>query len=340
MVIRKELGLLLSGEYTEQNLNSVVEFFKRYAVSYIRMKRKAGNSFFQNEDINSVAYNSISELFSRNDDNRFPNLERYFSDKQIGKLRDHELEPEIRRLVFTKVNDYIYRRIGEFDPSLKKIIRNIKLALTSGSFDKDLHVSGNTIILKSETEEGDLPELPPEFLEIYLCDRVEQSSQIPCILSEVIEIIDRQQLYQKKIGITSLALSIRNTFTALQQHREQEENRTMRTILNGDLEKFIGISKKNVQEKIASKYSQNGKLEPHEVEKYFMAAADIIKDQFVDDKQFENSQFEYLSSYLENVDYESFRDIHRQRLEYFVRLVRKEMINMFKKDLFQNQQTG
>lgn len=339
-MIRKELGLLLSGVYSEKDLNRVVEFFKRYAVGYIRMKRKVGNSFCRIDDIESVAYSSISELFSRDADDRFPNLERYFGSKPVGRLPDHELEPEIRRLIFTKVNDYLYRRLGDYDPSLKKIIRNIKSAFASGDFDRYTEISGNTVYLKSHICEDTLPELPHELLEIYLCSRINRSSMIPEILAAAIEIIDRQELYQKRIGITALALSIRNSFIALQNHHEQEENRTMRTILNGDLEKFIGISKKNVQEKISAKYLKSGKMDRDEMQSYFSAAADILNDQFVDEKQFKDSQFEYLNSYMKNLDYEQFRNLHRKRLEYFVKLVRVEMIDLFKKDLFSNQQSA
>ena len=338
MSIRDSLKRLISGTYEEQDVNHIVEICKNFALAYLKMKNKNVSFHYSENEFNSLAYDFIADIFKRDEAGHFINLADYFAGKEIDRLASHKIEIEIRRLVFTKVNDNLFRHMGDQDPSLKKIIRNIKLALNSKKkLQEIVEINDNRIIIKKNSDKSALPELPPEFLEIYLCSSVNQSSQIPEIVIEAVGVLMNQDLYQKEISITQLAISIRNSYVLIQEKNDEEiSQQSIRKLMNGELSKFITDSRHQVQSKILPKYIKNDKMQKEDVHKYFSAASKIVQSQFIDNPGSKDSHYEYLVEEFGEVDYKDFRQSYRQRLEYFVKLIRQELVRRYRKDLSKN----
>lgn len=331
---------MLRGCYDEHDVNRVVDLCKKYAIAYLKMKKVSGSFFISGDTIDSLAYSFIADIFERCEEGHFVNLEHYFNDKPVEKAEFHQIEQELRRLVFTKVNDNLFRHFGEHDPSLRKIIRNIKLALESAPINACIELRGNRLIVNDENSKSHLPSFPPEFLEIYLCSGVDQSTLIPDIVHKTVEILNHQQLYRKEISITQMAVSIRKCFVNLHYEQENITQNTMQKLLNGDMNHFIGKSTEQIQDKVRPKYIRNGKMTPEEFDKYLAAATDILKAQFTDTEEKKDSQYEYLAVYFKDLEYPVFRKKYRSKLEYFVRLIREDMIRRFKNDYLKIKQTG
>ncbi|MEX0721402.1 MAG: hypothetical protein WD059_12090 [Balneolaceae bacterium] len=76
------------------------------------------------KDIDDLALDCIADLFGREGD-CLTEIESYFPKEQLSELKESEVAIKLRRLVFSKVNEGLFRNYRSFDPSLSKIIRNI-----------------------------------------------------------------------------------------------------------------------------------------------------------------------------------------------------------------------
>jgi hypothetical protein len=83
----------------------------------------------RNERLEDLAWDFIADLFEKDDENMLSTFCQYFNEESLVQMDETDVQSELRKLVFTKVDDNIFRAVGEKDPSLRKIIRNLKLAI-------------------------------------------------------------------------------------------------------------------------------------------------------------------------------------------------------------------
>jgi len=298
------------------------------------LKMKAGSFRFfmlRDENLEDLAWDFIADLFQKNRAGNLIVLEEYFSGMDFAKLTDTDMERELRRLVSSKVDDNIFRYYGERDPSLKKIIRNLKLAIKERDCSKSVCYKQGMIVV-SECVQADLALMPPEFMQIRLCERLGESMMIPDILIEVIDILDLQEEYRKQFPLVTLAAIIRESFVLLQDARKEKENpQVYSDLLEEELDIFLGKSISKVKDDLLSKYLKRGKGSREELDIYFKTAGEIVKSDF-SEYQKSLSQFEELKKRKTDLEYDQFREKHRSLLEYVVKLVREDLLHSFKKD--------
>lgn len=298
------------------------------------LKMKAGSFRFfmlRDEKLEDLAWDFIADLFQKNLDGNLIVLEEYFSNKDLPDFTDADTERELRRLVSSKVDDNIFRYYGERDPSLKKIIRNLKLAIRDRDCSKSVcHRDG--VIVVSECVQADLSLMPSDFMQIQLCTRLSEKMMIPEILIEVIDILDLQEEYRKEFPLVALAAIIRESFVLLQDVGKEKENpQVYSDLLEEELDIFLGKSISKVKDSLLNKYLERGKGSREELDIYFKTAGDIVKSDF-SGYQKSLSQFEELRKRKTNLEYDQFRVKHRSLLEYVVKLVREDLLHSFKKD--------
>ena len=298
------------------------------------LKMKAGSFRFfmlRDEKLEDLAWDFIADLFQKNRAGNLIVLEEYFSGMDLKKLTDTDMERELRRLVSSKVDDNIFRYYGERDPSLKKIIRNLKLAIKERDCTKSVCYRDGMIVV-SECTQTDLSLMPSDFMQIRLCTRLSEKMMIPDILIEVINILDLQEEYQKQFPLVTLAAIIRESFVLLQDTQKEKENPQVYTnLLEEELDIFLGKSISKVKDDLLSKYVKRGKGSREEMDIYFQTAGDIVKSDYSGYRK-SLSQFEELKKRKADLDYEHFREKHRSLLEYVVKLVREDLLHSFKKD--------
>jgi hypothetical protein len=333
------LGTLLdrciTNEYRREDINKVIEICHKLAYSYLKMKA-ASQKFFliRNENIEDMALDFIAELFQIEDEKNLVVLQNYFSSMDLKNMSDRDLTSELRKLVFTKVDDNIYRFYGKKDSSLKKIIRNIKMAVRSRERIDGVCYRNGYFIIKPDAEEKQ-PLMPPDFLLLKLSLHLKGYMQIPEILIKVKEILDQQEEYQKRFPLVSLAIVIREYFVLL--HEKETEKQQIAEygiedrLFKKEFDQFLEHTVLKVKDSIGRRYVDKGKVEAREIDLYFKAASDIVKADFYDNEN-ELTQYDQLNKYVSDLDYEQFREKQRSQLEYIVILIRKELVNSFKKE--------
>jgi hypothetical protein len=333
MSIRGTINRCVSNKYDRKDVNRLVRLCHRYAYSYLRMKRSAGNYFvIENENIEDLALDFIAELFQKEKDGSLVALQGYFKDKDLNTCTDADVKIELRKLVFTKVDDNLFRYYGEKDPSLRKIIRNLKLAVRERNCSHAVCYRDGFLIVDDD-EPGNATIMPADFMQMRLCSRIQGEMQIPEIIIHVIDIIREQDSHRKRFPLVILASIIRESFVILhdETHPQNVRSAAESNLLKNDLDKYIDDTVERIKNDIGPRYINKGKLQPETIDHFFNAATDIVRDDFSEQ---ENgfSQYDHIRKYDENLDYEQYRRKHRPVLEYLVKLIRKDLVNFFRKD--------
>lgn len=318
-----------------KNLEKLINTCHTMALAYLRMKASSNKLYMvRGERLEDLAWDYIAELFEKNSHGALIKLQDYFENSQLNEFSEHDIKIELRKLVFTKVEDNIFRSFGEKDPSLRKIIRNLKLAIRDNDCKTRVCYRDGLIIVDQE-EKLHLPMMPSEFMEIKLCSCLEEKMQIPEILIEVIDVLQNQDQYQKKFPLVRLASVIRATFVHLHEPMAEtnEKPKADQNVLNTEFENFLTESVEMVETSTGLSYLSKGKVTSEQLDIYMKAAKDIVRDFFTDGKT-EFSQYEYLKNYMPELEYEEFRQNNRQILEYLVKLVRKDVVKIYKDDWY------
>jgi hypothetical protein len=150
---------------------------------------------------------------------------------------------------------------------------------------------------------------------------------------EVIDILEDQQHYKTRFPLVTLAGIIRESFVLL--HTEKEKISTFEKvddrILTLELEEFLDDSVVKIKNRVGSKYLAQGKVKSEHLDLYFRAASDIVRSDF-EENGHGLSHFDQLKRYLVDLDYNQFRQDHRPVLEYVVKLIRKDLVDSFRKE--------
>lgn len=336
--MRESIRRCLSNSYKRRDVNQIINTCHKYAITALKIKSGSHNSFMiKGENIEDLAWDFIADLFQKNEQGELTIITEYFESRNVDSMSESEIKIELRRLVCSKVEDGIFRFYGEKDPSLKKIIRNIKLAVKEHDCKHSVcYKNGDLIIEEGDSEK--LARMPSEFMQIKLCSRLRENLMIPDILIEVIDILEQQNEYKKCFSLVSLALIIRDSFILIQDTRLRETGPDVYSeMLQNDLDVFLGKSVEKVKGTIAQHYIEKGKADQNELEIYFQTAKQIVKSNF-EGTSGNLSQFDQLKVHYHHLEYEQFRNKHRSVLEYVVKLVREDMLSTFKKDWAHFQQ--
>ena len=102
----------------------IVALFHHIALVYLRHKDAAGGLKLANLglSVEDLALDCIAGLFERDQAGRFPVLARYYEEIQWQTLDEVTLSGATRRLVFSAVNQELYRNYREADPTLHRIV--------------------------------------------------------------------------------------------------------------------------------------------------------------------------------------------------------------------------
>jgi len=336
MILRDTLIRCVTNAYQKNDVNRLIHLSHRQAVSYLRMKTSSYKSFMiRNENIHDLAWDFIAELFQKDDKGNLSELQSCFEPGSLKEITDADVTIELRKVVFTKVDDNLFRFYGDMDPSLKKIIRNIKLAVRDKEFEKEICYRDGYLIINTECYHKKTM-MPADFLQLKLCSRLNGNMQIPEIMAEVIGIIDHQEDYRKQVSLVALAAIIRECFVLMQNESDNDRHGGVRPmagekILAKEFEFFLDKSVLKVKRSLGRRYVEKGKLKQEDLDLYFKAAAAIVKDDF-SSKMNGLSQYDQFRKHVTGLEYEQFRDNYRSLLEYVVKLIRKDLISFFRKE--------
>ena len=276
-----ELKQLISSVITEKppsrSINEFVFLCRKIAIVQIKRKlssRRLPSEFFKSSPAD-LAIDCIADLFQQDDAGTFIQIKTYFESLSLDNISEKDLLTHLRRLVFARVNQNIFRMYNEADPSLGKILRNIKLAVQGLRNFQEAERFGEQCIAPSACETLEhLPELDLAELERQLRYHARGSEHIPALLAKLSVYLREQNDHSRVVPIMLVAMVFRSLYSdaLLTQEiiiEDQFITKDASAILNDVCAQLMNENQ--------PKYVGKGKIEPVVFKKYF----DVIEENLI-----------------------------------------------------------
>ena len=204
------LESVLSGSGSESEINSLVRLAFNVASFRLRQLVKSGRLHLHSFAISveGIAFDCIAERFQRDECGSFVELEGYFSEsRSLQILDEHEVEHYFRRLVFSKLNEGIFRLYRENDPVLGRILRNLKTAAQSTRGLKQFERPGQVYVYTcGEDHRNDqLPEFPIDQIQTEHARASHKNENSLEYLKKFFEILNDQQQFRRFYALIDIA---------------------------------------------------------------------------------------------------------------------------------------
>jgi hypothetical protein len=318
--LRGTVAALLQGNVTPADLNRFIRLCLAMAESHLANRRLAAVlSRFHALNLSDLAFDCIADLFARDTTGRFPQLIAYFQSCHSPRLSDEELVVFLRRLISSKVNQGVFRLLGEIDPSLSKILRNIKLAIAALRNFDEVDWFGEPCIIPSLCDPLEsLPAPEQNDLERALIAVTHGNEHIPELLGKLAMYLRTQTTHRRRIGLVATALLFRSVFTA---RAELPEETTDQEDVAQSLDRAaaVRLAMDDLRNK-ALRYVERGKMDQRLYESYCRVIEEGLLKSIVDKNGEGFTLFESLQSVYPTLTKEQYRKVHRSRLEYLARM--------------------
>lgn len=320
--------------HTSSELNHLIKVCHTLTLIFLQHKVSETNRDLRFQGLNNsdIAFDCIADLFQQESDGGLVRLEGYFQGIDIPNISDEELLSHLRRLVFSKVNQSIFRIYNESDPSLGKIIRNIKLAIQSiHNFDIVNRFDETCITPAGCDSLEHLPQAERNDIENHLRSDTRGGGTIPQLLAHLSLSLRRQSSFSRIVPVVTVALAIRSLF-------QNQIETTTSTVDDNDLNSTDSIAlirRACVKARAETKpqYVGKGKIAEDIFEKYFNVIEEHIVNRLVHNDGEAFSFYKGLRSYLPELNEEEYRRTHKSKLEYLARLSHKRAVDLLKKEL-------
>lgn len=338
MVSGESISIITQPDPDRETINDFAYACHRFARIYLKKKIKSRQLYLNqfDMDVSDLAWDCIAELFVRDENGGFPELRTYYGGLDLDEMTDKQLTAHTRRLVFSKVNDGLFRLHNTYDSSLGKIIRNLKNAV---QLDEEVRLDRekNDQVLdfrnpaKSE-EESRLVLMPSDLLEARLVAEINDKMFMREVLERVKHILRREIWYKTEYPLVELAQVIRNAFSrSAEVDNKEYQGNGQPLFRKEELTHFIDETIEELKNKMYPRYVKTDKLDAQTFYNYFRSIRDIMMNAFVMDRG-NLSYYDFLKEYMVEVSKDTYRQHHRIYIEYLVKLVRSNLVNRIRRE--------
>jgi hypothetical protein len=322
---RSHLRSILKDKYDHDQLHDVVALAHAFAVLLLRKKFSAGkiNFTIAHLDIHDIAYDCIAELFRRDSNDSLVQFKTYFSGLETDTLSDAQLVDHLRRLVFSKVEQGIFRIYAEHDASLAKILRNMKLAVHSVKNFVDVERFGEIYLVPATVNANfHLPIMPGETLQRLMYEIVEKKDRIPDILAKMSLRLTRECEYARAVSLVGAAIALRIVLS--EEAATVEETGTTQMEID-DMETLIVRVINRVKEQHRDSYVKKKKVTAKEYDSIFKVVHKNLNAVIIDNDGEDSSLYDHLALEMIRLSKPLYRKRYKTIVEYMLALAKKEI---------------
>jgi hypothetical protein len=337
MQLRDAIRHILSPHPAPAESSAYVDLALRIASIHLLKRINAGtiNPSFFGLTPGDLALDCLAPLFARDAHGRFTHIESYYTSLHWETLPDADLLACTRRLVYSTVHQQLVRLYRDHDPSLEKIIRNLRNALRGHAALQEER-RGGELWIRSTHETPDhrlLPEMPWVFLEGELTGYLHDRTPLRAIVQHLAGILAAQTVYRRSFPLTSLALILRMAYSRFEQE-PADEGVFEETMLRPDeAEELIGEALETVEAEKRRTYVEKGKVTALTYSAYFAAIRSILRAEFVENDGMDRSFHAQLQSILPGLSMDEYKEHHRCHLEYLAKLARERLLERIREEL-------
>ncbi len=317
---RSSLEAVLSGNFSRADANSLGLLCRSLALAAVRTRTALGRfcsrALVLNED--DVLQESFVQLFRRDGAGRFTEIERFFRriEPMYLTASDEVLVLTLRRLVTVKVHSGIIAAYSKSDPSLCRMLRNLKLGLRrSTSFEVFQHFGDEYIRPCGIPLRLQLERIPLERVRAGISAKALAADRVPDMLRKLHGLLAEETGYQPVVPLVSLALLLRDTYAA-----ENEVTDAHPASDRLDIDWLVEKICRRLHDRWYPKYVKAGKLDEDEFGYIVETIGSILRDPGSDN----GSYFEHLKEKMPGLTREQYMQKHRTILEYLMKVARRE----------------
>jgi hypothetical protein len=275
----------------------------------------------------------IADLLQRDDEERLVQVAAFFESVSYQNLREEELLVHVRRLVYGRVNQSLFRLYNELDPSLGKVLRNLKLAVQSIRTIDAIDRLGEQYIAPSHCETlEELPALDQGALEAKVREFFYESRQMPQLVAKLAGFLRRQSEHSRCVSVMSLAVAVRAIYAGDNEAPAPDQELQERLHAE-DTARIISEACRKVSQESQQLYVVKKRIDPRVYAHYFQVIETNIHRRILGEDGEAGSYFEGLRSLMPELTQEEYREAHRARLEYLGRLSFDEAREQLKKHM-------
>lgn len=327
--IQSVLRDLLSHTPSREGLKKYVAITHRLALAYLRTKvhQRRLSPRFLGVSLDDAALDAIAPLFERSTNASFPVLREYYGNGDCAQCSEESLHSLTRRLVFSRVNEFLFTTYRELDPTLSRIIRNLKRAIPEVEGLSLSRTSGTQWLLhKSADAASHLPLIPPEILSAYLISTVAKSNSSVEVVHAVDRYFTSNRVYRRAYPVTLLAYVVRDCYTELYEPEEVVSPVINERFVTAEIIDIIDDSVAEMRHRMRETYVRSSKLSSQEYTLYFQAVHERLDAEYVllDGHGFTN--FKALCNQMPELTRSDYRRNHRAVFEYLFKLTREQVV--------------
>jgi len=289
----------------------------------LKFQHNPGLRKYTGLSFDDLAYDSIADLFERDSSDALVHFKAYFSSFSVLQFTEAEALVHFRRLISSAVNQNVTHVLGDHDPALRKIIRNIKLTLVAHRTFEEIERFDETCIVPANCDTNEhLPEYDLEGLIALLAPDVRGDEFVPEMLAILCHCLREQSECSRITPLTDVALAFR---TILLMKRSAISHENPQSTSRYELEDLIRKTVLGVSQLIASRYKTtfNGRNEV--LQGYFRAIEYVLLSKVDGMDGSTGSLYEGLKHTFPGLSEKEYRTQHRTRLEYFYKLCRSAL---------------
>ena len=324
--LSRKLLAITSGTHTHDQLTTVVRVSQALSIACLHarhiptvLKDSHGLS------IPDMAMDCIAELFEQDRNGRLVQLCAYFDGIPLESCSDEEALVHLRRLVFSKTYNGLFRFYNEADPTLGKVLRNIKLAVQSLNNFEELDICGEPSIVPSAcTPLRHLPPADRETLERSLAASLSGRQAIPPMLAQLSCYLRGQRLHSRIVSLIDVAVVFRALYTRPLLLPALVESGSEQT-LQMDIENILQQVHREAQRAAEKAYVSKGKMSSELMDVYFRVIDEGLRARFIAFDGADFSLFAALCTAMPGLTRAEYGKKHRARLEYLSRQTHKRV---------------
>jgi hypothetical protein len=332
--LRETLVSVLDETPTRVSVRDLVGQFHTFATVYLKSLVHRGRIRPHHISLSlpDIAVDCIAPLFERDASGRFPQLDRYFTRLNWRDRSPDELAAYARRLVCSAVHQGVCRLWKETDHSLANILRNLKAGVTKSRTLRLVDEGGEMWVESRTGQTQDLPEMSQEYLDAHISPVVASESTIPRILERLGEFLNEEHQYRRGVPLVMLAVTIRFATTragALDDESAEPWNSMSRQ----EIEEYIDAAVARMNSAMASTYVDTGKTDSAHFAAYLAAVRRLLICRYVSNDGEQVTLYSLLAECTRDLSKDTYRERHRNKLEYLFHCTEKELLGSVKKGL-------
>ncbi|HUL44973.1 MAG TPA: hypothetical protein VLY03_11535 [Bacteroidota bacterium] len=332
MELRDILRTALADQSRADSVNELISVCQKIASLFLQRKSTTGRLNRRNLALpmEDFALDAIAELFRQDEHGRLHKIRFYFEHLPIDTLTEEELLSHLRRLVFSTVNQSIFRMYNELDPGFGKILRNIKIALQSSRNLIETDRFGETQLTPIFCDSLEhLPVFHTEELTTLLRHYVNGKESIPVLVDTLSRCLREQEERCRTVPLTLVAATFRALYYPGGKTADAEVHDAL---ITEDASLIIEQSCQALQADMTPKYLRKNVSEEL-IERYFIVIREYLHARIIESDGETFSYFESLRSRMPELTREEYCRNHKAKIEYLGGLAFDRSVQELKKCL-------